>query len=117
MRCTPPMVILFTKVAPSPSGFLVKTLPCHAKAWTNRAIKRLQKVPGHTTASPAASPSGMGPAGLRINSSSSCDCDWALRSSKVIESGSEGFQVFHERMLVGIRQFGAEEVAPILDEV
>ena len=32
-------------------------------------------------------------------------------------AGSEGFEIFNERALVAVRQFGAEEMSAILDEV
>src|SRR5688572_20715293 len=115
MAFTPTAVILFSRVAPLPSGFAVNTFPCHAKAWTNRAMSRLQKDPGQTMASPCAFPSGIGPAGLALKSSSSSALDLRFRSSKVME-GLERFHVFDQRALVGIGQRAAELVAPVRDQ-
>src|SRR5690242_15677936 len=51
------------------------TLPCQATRWTSRTRIVESGVPGAMRAIPAVSPCGIGPAGLRRNRRSSCDCE------------------------------------------
>src|SRR6266850_7595885 len=56
-----------------------KVLPCQANRLTAAAILGLKGVPDATIAVPSVGPSGIGPAGLFVKSSSSCS--WLISNS------------------------------------
>jgi len=84
---------LFSSVV-VPSGVRVNTFPCQAKSWTNLANMRVRNVPVVQMASPAAFPSGMGPATLERNRASSSLSDFPSSSFRFIYGfGSDVLEV------------------------
>lgn len=73
-----------------------KTLPLHANMRTTVASGCANGVPGKKSAVPSVSPTGRGPAGLDVNSSSRADVDMRKRVLAVSDGCEEDGDVLAE---------------------